>query len=102
LSVPLSPAPSTVYREGVHAVQVRTAVALLDAVGVARAHWCGNSQGGQSAMVAVITYPERVGKFVLGGPHIGTGGDSLSLGQSPVGRCPTNSSVESEQPQTRP
>jgi hypothetical protein len=53
-------------------------------------------------MVAVITYPERVGKFVLGGPHIGTGGDSLSLGQSPVGRCPTNSSVESEQPQTRP
>ena len=26
-------------------------------------------------MVAAITYPERVGKFVMGGSHIGTGGD---------------------------
>src|SRR5215472_4680720 len=47
-----------VYREGVHAVQARTAVALLDALGIARAHWVGNSQGGQSAMVAAIAYPE--------------------------------------------
>jgi|SRR5580700_4400756 hypothetical protein len=30
-------------------------------------------------MVAVITYPERVGKFVLGGPHIGTGGVPVSV-----------------------
>ena len=30
-----------VYREGVHAVQARTAVALLDALGIARAHWVG-------------------------------------------------------------
>jgi pimeloyl-ACP methyl ester carboxylesterase len=64
-----------VYREGVHAVQARTAVALLDALGIARACWVGNSQGGQSAMVAAITYPERVSKFVMGGSHIGTGGD---------------------------
>src|SRR5713226_4247620 len=54
-----------VYREGVHAVQARTAVALLDALGIARAHWVGNSQGGQSAMVAAIAYPERVEKFVM-------------------------------------
>ena len=46
-----------VYREGVHAVQARTAVALLDALGIERAHWVGNSQGGQSAMVAAISYP---------------------------------------------
>jgi pimeloyl-ACP methyl ester carboxylesterase len=45
------------YREGVHAVQARTVVALLDALGIARACWVGNSQGGQSAMVAAITYP---------------------------------------------
>jgi pimeloyl-ACP methyl ester carboxylesterase len=64
-----------VYREGVHAVQARTAVALLDALGIQRAYWVGNSQGGQSAMVAAITYPDRVGKFVIGGSHIGTGGD---------------------------
>src|SRR5438445_12919312 len=47
-----------VYREGVHALQARTAVALLDALGIQRAHWVGNSQGGQSAMVAAISYPE--------------------------------------------
>src|ERR1700758_4502600 len=63
-----------VYREGVHAVQARTAVALLDALGIARANWVGNSQGGQSAMVAAMTYPDRVGKFVMGGSHTAPGG----------------------------
>src|SRR5258708_19172580 len=72
-----------VYREGVHGVQARTAVALLDALGIARADWVGNSQGGQSAMVAAITYPERVGKFVMGGSHIGTGGDRYLLANRP-------------------
>ena len=72
-----------VYREGVHAVQARTAVALLDALGIERAHWVGNSQGGQSAMVAAITYPERVGKFVMGGSHIGTGGDRYLMANRP-------------------
>jgi len=72
-----------VYREGVHAVQARTAVALLDALGIARAHWVGNSQGGQSAMVAAISYPERVGKFVMGGSHIGTGGDRYLMANRP-------------------
>src|SRR3989442_15681606 len=63
-----------VYQEGVHAMQARAAVALLDALGIPRAHFVGNSQGGQSSMVAAITYPERVNKFVIGGSHIGTGG----------------------------
>jgi len=65
------------------AVQARTAVALLDALGIARAHWVGNSQGGQSAMVAAITYPERVRKFVMGGSHIGTGGDRYLMANRP-------------------
>src|SRR5438128_626302 len=72
-----------VYSEGVHSVQARTAVGLLDALGIARAHWVGNSQGGQSAMVAAIAYPERVGKFVMGGSHIGTGGDRYLLANRP-------------------
>src|ERR1700747_424786 len=72
-----------VYREGVHALQARTAVALLDALGIQRAHWVGNSQGGQSAMVAAIRYPERVVKFVMGGSHIGTGGDRYLLANRP-------------------
>jgi 2-hydroxy-6-oxonona-2,4-dienedioate hydrolase len=72
-----------VFREGVHAVQARTGIALLDALGIARAHWVGNSQGGQSAMVAAISYPERVEKFVMGGSHIGTGGDRYLMANRP-------------------
>ena len=72
-----------VYREGVHGLQARTAVALLDALGIERAHWVGNSQGGQSAMVAAINYPGRVTKFVMGGSHIGTGGDHYLLANRP-------------------
>src|SRR3989442_7435843 len=64
-----------VYKEGVHAVQARTAVALLDALGIRRAHFVGSSQGGQSSMVVAMTHPDRVSKFVMGGSHIGTGGD---------------------------
>src|SRR5256712_5683647 len=72
-----------VYKEGVHAVQARAAVALLDALGIPRAHFVGNSQGGQSSMVAAITYPERVNRFVMGGSHIGTGGDRYLLANRP-------------------
>src|SRR5438045_6282694 len=72
-----------VYREGVHGLQARTAVALLDALGIEKAHWVGNSQGGQSAMVAAINHPERVTKFVMGGSHIGTGGDRYLLANRP-------------------
>jgi len=72
-----------VYREGVHAVQARTAVALLDALGMQRAHFVGNSQGGQSSMVAAITYPRRVNRFVMGGSHIGTGGDRYLMANRP-------------------
>jgi len=72
-----------VYREGVHAVQARTAVALLDALGIPRAHFVGNSQGGQSSMVAAITYPRRVNRFVMGGSHIGTGGDRYLMANRP-------------------
>jgi pimeloyl-ACP methyl ester carboxylesterase len=72
-----------VYRESLHAVQARTAVALLDALGIEEASWVGNSQGGQSAMVAAINHPARVKKFVMGGSHIGTGGDRYLLANRP-------------------
>src|SRR5260370_12422747 len=72
-----------VYKEGVHAVQARTAVALLDALGIPRAHFVGNSQGGQSSMVAAMISPDRVGKFVMGGSHIGTGGDRSLMANRP-------------------
>src|SRR3989449_2543650 len=62
-----------VYKEGVHAVQARTAVALLDALGIPRAHFVGNSQGGQSSMVVAMAYPDRGSKFAMGCSHIGAG-----------------------------
>lgn len=72
-----------IYEEGVHAVQARTGAALLDALGIARAHWVGNSQGGQSAMVAAINHPAHVDRFVMGGSHIGTGGDRYLMANRP-------------------
>jgi 2-hydroxy-6-oxonona-2,4-dienedioate hydrolase len=72
-----------VYQDGVHAVQARTAVALMDVLGIAQAHFVGNSQGGQSSMVAAINYPDRVDRFVMGGSHIGTGGDRYLMANRP-------------------
>jgi len=72
-----------VYHEGVHAVQARMAVALMDALGIPRAHFVGNSQGGQSSMVVAMTYPDRMNKFVMGGSHIGTGGDRYLMANRP-------------------
>jgi 2-hydroxy-6-oxonona-2,4-dienedioate hydrolase len=46
-----------VYREGVHAAQARTAVALLDVIGIQPAYWVGNSEGGQSGMVGPFPTP---------------------------------------------
>ena len=92
-----------VYREGLHAVQARTAVALLDALGIARARWVGNSQGGQSAMVAAITYPERVEKFVMGGSHIGTGGDRYLMANRPSeGSRATQQAIADSEPREHP
>ena len=61
-----------VYNESSHAFQARVATQLLDALDIADAFWVGNSQGGQSCLVAAIKHPERVRKFVLGGGHVGT------------------------------
>ena len=72
-----------VFEEGVHALQARTGAALLDALGIDQAFWVGNSQGGQSAMVAAMTYPDRVRKVVMGGSHIGTGGDRYLMANRP-------------------
>jgi 3-oxoadipate enol-lactonase len=41
------------------------ALAVLDAAGVGRAHWCGLSLGGMTAMWAAAEAPHRVGRLVL-------------------------------------
>ena len=72
-----------VYKDGSHAVQARVGTRLLDALGIERCPWVGNSQGGQSALSAAIRHPERVSRFVLGGSHIATGGDVYFLATRP-------------------
>ena len=73
----------TVFDEGIHSMQARVGAELLDALGIESAFWVGNSQGGQSSMVAALKYPERVRKVLIGGGHIGTGGDRYLMGNRP-------------------
>ena len=72
-----------VYNEPVHVLQARATLALMDALGIQKADLVGNSQGGQSAMVFAIKYPDRVKKLVFGACHIRTGGDVYLIGNRP-------------------
>ena len=72
-----------VFNESVHSLQARVAVQLMDALGIARAAFVGNSQGGQSSMVVAMKNPERVKLVVMGGSHIGTGGDVYLMANRP-------------------
>ena len=72
-----------VYNEPLHNLQARTAVGLMDALGIEKAHLVGNSQGGQSAMVLAAHDPHRVNKLVFGACHIRTGGDLYLMGNRP-------------------
>jgi 3-oxoadipate enol-lactonase len=53
------PAPYTMERLG------RDAVAILDALGIARAHFCGLSMGGMVGMWLLTNAPGRIGRAVL-------------------------------------
>ena len=72
-----------VYEEPLHNLQARTALGLMDELGIDKAHMLGNSQGGQSAMVLAMKEPERVNKLVFGACHIRTGGDLYLMGNRP-------------------
>jgi pimeloyl-ACP methyl ester carboxylesterase len=72
-----------VFNEPVHDFQARTTLHLMDALGIAKAHLVGNSQGGQSAMVFAYTYPDRIDRLVTGACHIVTGGDRYLMANRP-------------------
>jgi 2-hydroxy-6-oxonona-2,4-dienedioate hydrolase len=72
-----------VFNEPVHDLQARTALHLMDALGIDQAHLVGNSQGGQSAMVFAYTYPHRIDRLVTGACHIATGGDRYLMANKP-------------------
>ncbi len=72
-----------IYNEPVHDLHARTALALMDALGIDQAHLVGNSQGGQAAMVFAYAYPDRIRKLVTGACHIATGGDRYLMANRP-------------------
>ncbi|MBM3941066.1 MAG: alpha/beta fold hydrolase [SAR202 cluster bacterium] len=63
-----------IYEEPVHNLQAKTALALMDALNIKKAHIVGNSQGGQTSMSFAYHYPDRINKLVWGAGHIGTSG----------------------------
>jgi 2-hydroxy-6-oxonona-2,4-dienedioate hydrolase len=64
----------------VHKFQAETALALMDALGIEKAHLVGNSQGGQTAMEFSYMFPDRVNKLVWGAGHINVGVGMYLLG----------------------
>jgi pimeloyl-ACP methyl ester carboxylesterase len=44
--------------------------ALMDALGIARAHLLGHSDGGSIALIAAARTPERVASLILEAPHV--------------------------------
>jgi pimeloyl-ACP methyl ester carboxylesterase len=45
-----------------------TIIALLDALGIAKAHFVGNSMGGMITLKIALEHPERIARMVLMGP----------------------------------
>lgn len=71
------------YNEPVHDVQARTLLALMDHLGVEKAHIVGNSVGGTTALDFALKHPNRVKKLVIGACHASTGGDPYLLANHP-------------------
>ena len=72
-----------VFNEPVHDVQARTALKLIDALGIDKAHFVGNSVGGTTALDFALKYPDRVRNIVAGACHASTGGDPYMLSNRP-------------------
>lgn len=72
-----------VFEEPVHDVQARTALKLMDALGIESAHFAGNSVGGTTALDFALKHPGRVRNIVVGACHASTGGDPYMLSNRP-------------------
>lgn len=49
-------------------INARASKGVMDALGIDKAHFVGNSMGGASAMSFSLEFPERMGRLVLMGP----------------------------------
>jgi len=64
-----------------HYTAARTALTLMDALGIEKASVVGNSMGGTSALVFGFQYPDRVNKIVTGSCHHSTSQSSRDGGE---------------------
>ena len=64
-----------------HYTAARTALTLMDALGIEKASIVGNSMGGTSALVFGFMYPDRVNKIVTGSCHHSTSQSSRDGGE---------------------
>jgi pimeloyl-ACP methyl ester carboxylesterase len=67
----------------VHWFQAEMTIALMDALGIEKAHIVGNSQGGQTAMEFAYLYPDRINKLVWGDGHLNAGAGSYLISNLP-------------------
>jgi 2-hydroxy-6-oxonona-2,4-dienedioate hydrolase len=66
--------------ESIHEMQATSAAALMDVLGIDRAHVVGTSQGAQSSLVLAARSPERIDRLVVGGHHLGVPSGEYLLG----------------------
>ena len=72
------------YHEPVHHVHARMVMALMDHLGIEKAHIVGNSVGGTTTIVLALGHPDRVNKIVVGACHASSGGDPYLIANRPV------------------
>ncbi len=80
-ATPATPGPYTIEQLG------RDALAVLDALGVGRAHFCGLSMGGMVGMWILTHAPERIGRAVLANTSAHMGPRSLWDGRIELARA---------------
>ena len=72
------------YHEPGHHMHARMVIALMDHLGIEKAHIVGNSVGGTTTIVLALNYPDRVNKIVVGACHASSGGDPYLIANRPV------------------
>ncbi len=71
------------YHEPGHHMQARMVLALMDHLGIEKAHIVGNSVGGTTSIVLALNHPDRVNKVVIGGCHASSHGDPYIIANQP-------------------